>query len=104
MSQHHFPAQSSVLGKVAVLVGFSPRCHGHFTRVIVNDEPHHSADDLPDADAVRADLQTVGVNVPPSVLDAITKDQIDFCNGVAHVGRRLFEYNPLGRLVHQGSW
>lgn len=104
MSQHHFPAQSTILGKVAVLVGFSPRCHGHFTRVIVNNEPMHLADDLPDVEAVRADLQRVGVDVPKNILAGIAKDQADCLAGVAHVGRRLFEYNPRGNLVHQGTW
>jgi hypothetical protein len=103
MSQHHFPAHSSLLGKVAVLVGFSPRFHEHFTRVIVNDEPHHSADHLASPEAVYDDLKSVGVDVPASVLDGIRKDEADFLRGAANVGRRIFEYNTRGGLVQQGT-
>lgn len=104
MSQHHFPAQSSLLGKVAVLVGFNPRFHEHFTRVLVNEEPHHTADHLATPEAVCEDLRSVGVEVPVSVLDGIRKDEADYRQGASNVGRRIFEYTPMGRLIQQGTW
>lgn len=104
MSQHHFPAQSTTLGKVAVMVGFDPRFHEHFTRVIVNEEPHRATDHLSSPEAVQADLRAVGVDVPASVLDGIRKDEADFLQGARNVGRRIFEYTTMGRLVQQGTW
>lgn len=104
MSQHHFTAKSSLLGKVAVLVGFNPKSHEHFTRVIVDEEPHRSNDHLSSPEAVCQELKEIGVEIPTQVMDGIRKDEADFKQGVRNVGRRFFEYTTMGRLVHQGTW
>ena len=53
---------------------------------------------------LQADLRAVGVDVPASVLDGIRKDEADFLQGARNVGRRIFEYTTMGRLVQQGTW
>jgi hypothetical protein len=92
-------------GVVQLVTGFDPRLGDFFLNAFDAEGNPFQGPPNPELSEIRDVAKTeFGVELPQSVLDGVLKDASDFMSGATDTGRRMFEYDPGGRLINEHRW